>query len=70
MALTYRTHDGDTVDWIVWRRYGHISNGLVERVLRENPGLADAGPVLPAGIPLTLPEDDRPATRRRVRLWG
>lgn len=70
MALKYRTKDGDTVDWICWRRYGRITQGLVEKVLAENHGLADHGPILPAGILIHLPEIQQPATTSRVRLWG
>lgn len=66
---TYRTKAGDTVDWICWRRYGAIAAGVVEAVLQANPGLADHGAILPAGIPLSLPDIKAPAKRREVRLW-
>jgi len=39
-------------------------------VLEANPGVADHGPLLPGGLLLTLPEIERPAPSRRVRLWG
>ena len=68
-AVKYTTKAGDTVDWIVWRLYGATSRGKVESVLKQNPGLADQGPVLPAGLTITLPADE-PATEKRVRLWG
>ena len=68
-AVEYTTKAGDTVDWIVWRAYGAINQGMVEKVLEDNRGLADYGPVLPEGIKITLPEQQA-ATERRVRLWG
>ena len=71
MARKYRTRDGDSVDWICWRAYGRLSTGLVEKVLQANTGLADRGPVLPAGVSITLPDIEQPAaTSRRVTLWG
>lgn len=70
MARKYRTRDGDTVDWICWRAYGRLSQGLVETVLAANRGIADHGPLLPAGLLLTLPDVEQPAPSRRVRLWG
>jgi phage tail protein X len=70
MARTYRTKEGDTADWICWRAYGQITKGLVEKVLAQNAGLSSYGPVLPAGVKLTLPDIEQPAPSRRVRLWG
>ena len=54
---------------ICWRHYGEQS-GAVEVVLEANPGLADTGPVLPAGIIIELPELP-PAVQElpTVRLW-
>ncbi|ROO27874.1 tail protein X [Salinisphaera orenii] len=54
MSDTYRTQDGDMVDEICWLYYGRTA-GTVERVLAANKGLADAGPILPAGLLITLP---------------
>lgn len=67
--MRYRTKDGDAVDAICWRHYGEQS-GAVEVVLEANPGLADIGPVLPAGIIIELPELP-PAVQElpTVRLW-
>lgn len=70
MARNYRTKDGDTVDWICWRAYGRLGAGMVERVLAANPGLAELGPLLPAGHLIRLPDEPSPAIERRVRLWG
>ena len=68
-AVRYLTRDGDMLDWICWRHYGR-SDRTVEAVLAANPGLAERGPVLPAGIELTLPDIPTPAPRRILRIWG
>lgn len=69
MATTYTTKDGDTVDYIAWKFYGSTANKVAEAVLEANAGLADQGPVLPAGIRITLPEVAAPATTQGVKLW-
>lgn len=69
MADTYRTREGDTLDWICWKRYGRTTGRVVEAVLAANPGLADRGPVLPAGIDITLPVLQLAQQTRGIRLW-
>ena len=65
----YRTRDGDMVDAICRRYYG-IESGTVEAVLEANPGLADYGAVLPAGILVELPELPQSLkTIDTVKLW-
>ena len=66
-AGAYFTADGDVLDEICWRRYGR--EDAVPAVLAANPRLADAGPVLPAGALIVLP--DLPDTRvfPATRLW-
>ena len=67
IAGAYVTADGDVLDEICWRRYGR--EDAVPTVLAANPRLA-AGPVLPAGVLLVLPE--LPDTSRALpaeRLW-
>lgn len=63
--------DGVALDLMVWRRFRRPTPGLVERVLDSNPGLADLGPLLPAGTRLTIPIDipTGPAVRPIVKLW-
>ena len=64
----YFTADGDVLDEICWRRYGR--EDAVPAVLAANPGLADAGPVLSAGVLIVLPR--LPAAPRGLpaeRLW-
>lgn len=66
---TYRCKQGDVLDDIVWRHYGRQA-GAVEAVLEANPGLAAAGPTLPLGHVIELP--DLAATdpvQTTTRLW-
>ena len=67
-AGAYFTADDDVLDEICWRRYGR--EDAVPAVLAANPRLADAGPVLPAGVLIVLP--DLPRASRALpaeRLW-
>lgn len=69
MAEQLRTQQNDTVDALCWRHYGRTA-GVVEAVLDANPGLADQGPVLPAGVLVNLPEIQTSAPERQmVNLW-
>ena len=67
--LVYKTRDGDTVDLIAWRYYERTDNRIVERLLEANHGLADYGPLLPAGVTVNLPQLDVPATTDGISLW-
>ncbi|RJF81138.1 phage tail protein [Azospirillum cavernae] len=69
MAARYVTRDGDTVDWIAWKHYGAVG-GAMEAVLQANDGLADAGPLLPAGRTILLPDLPSPTVQTLVRIWG
>lgn len=64
---TYRTKDGDVLDWVCWRHYGR--EDAVVSVLEANRGLAALGPVLPAGIDVLLPDIDTQVESETVRLW-
>jgi phage tail protein X len=65
----YRTSAGDTADLIAWKNYGTQTGRVVEQLLEANAGLADHGPVLPAGLIILLPEI-KPATQDGgIRLW-
>ncbi|AZB63852.1 phage tail protein [Cereibacter sphaeroides] len=66
----YRSKDGDTADGIAWQVYGRQDGRLVEALLEANPGLADLGPVLPAGLRLSIPDAPEPVVTQGVRLWG
>lgn len=66
---TYTTSEGDTADLIAWNYYGSTSGKQVERLLEANAGLADYGPLLPAGLVIKLPEAQKNNDVRGVRLW-
>lgn len=70
MTATYTNKQNDVLDDVVARFYGDTRNRIVELVLEANPGLADLGPVLPAGVVVNLP--DRPAVTASPlkRLWS
>ena len=68
---TYRTRDGDVVDDIVWRQYGVVNAAILAAVLEANPGLADHGPELPAGVDIALPDIAPAASAGKVvTLWS
>jgi phage tail protein X len=64
--MEYLTKQDDIRDDVVHRYYGDLDNRAVETVLEANRGLADYGPVLPAGITITLP--DRVPTQETQKL--
>lgn len=65
---TVTTIDGDMVDLLARRAYGDES-GFVEKIYEANPGLADRGLKLPAGLVVSLPEIAPPADLPAVSLW-
>lgn len=66
---TYITKDGDTADYIAWKYYGNQGAGTVEALVDANKGMADLGPVLPAGLVINLPEITTQNTTQGVKLW-
>lgn len=67
---SYRSKDGDTADSIAWQVYGRQNDGLVELLLDANPGLADHGPELPAGLLVLIPDAPEPGQTGVVTLWA
>lgn len=67
---TYRTMAGDMVDAIAARMFGPDATGMTERIMDMNRGLAEHGPVLPAGLLITLPPPPGETVRQPVRLWS
>lgn len=67
--LQYSTREGDTIDYIAWKHYGTQVGRVVEQLTEANPGLADLGPTLPAGVVIDLPELEASALVEGVRLW-
>lgn len=69
-GLQVRALQGDTVDQLCLRHLGTTAHGVVEATYAGNPGLADLGPVLPAGTLVTLVEAPQAAaTAATVNLW-
>ena len=67
---TIQTRAGEMLDELVWHHRGRTA-GLVEKALELNPGLADLGPTLPAGLTILLPEAaSAQPLRETVKLWG
>jgi phage tail protein X len=67
--MQYLTRAGDRLDLICEQHYQRRAQA-VETVLKANPGLAEQGPILPAGLRIELP--DLPAAvlqTQPVRLW-
>ena len=70
IARTYTTKADEVLDWIVSSHYGRRGAGMVEAVLEANPGLADHGATLPAGVVVTLPVLAAPVTiTGGAKLW-
>ncbi len=64
-ATRLRARQGDTLDLLLWRELG-LGALAVATVLAANPGLADAGAILPVGQIVIVPA--QPATVDRVAL--
>lgn len=74
MTQVYKTKDGDVLDAVIHAAYGQCTDSQLRAVLEANPGLADNGPILPAGLRIILPdsvqETDRKSLQSRgVTLW-
>ncbi|HEX2794713.1 MAG TPA: tail protein X [Croceicoccus sp.] len=67
---TVMARQGDTLDLICWRNFGATA-GITEAAFELNRGLADAGPVLPEGSVVVLPEPASApvAARETLKLW-
>lgn len=59
---------GDTLDAICARYYGR-TEGVVETVLKANPGLSESGVILPHGTSIEMPEIDSAPRKSTVNLW-
>lgn len=65
---TYISQEGDTVDLIVYSRFG--AHGMEETVLTANPGLAALGPILPIGTRVIIPVPGVATVTQSDRLWS
>jgi phage tail protein X len=68
MAKIIKTSDGDRLDTLCHRHYGHL-NGCVEAVISANPGLAAEKQPYRAGVILTLPDLPR-RVDKPIQLWS
>ncbi len=67
--VTYITRAKDMLDAICFRYYGD-SQRFTEAVREANPDLAKFGPVLPAGLPIELPDLENLRIKpNTIRLW-
>ncbi|WP_313539782.1 tail protein X [Sphingomonas sp.] len=71
MADLLTARQGDTLDELLWRERS-LGPEALDAVLAANPGLADRGPTLPIGTPVTLPLIAAQAlpVRETVQLWS
>ncbi|VVN96079.1 hypothetical protein PS834_02278 [Pseudomonas fluorescens] len=53
-----RSIAGDSVNLLLYRELGRCDDAAEETLWRLNPGLAEQGPVLPAGVWVIVPEMD------------
>lgn len=63
--------DHVTASLLIWRRFRLPAPGALEALLDANPGLADAGPVIPVGTVVAVPVTAGAAYDRvdPIRLW-
>jgi len=65
-----RSIAGDSVNLLLYRELGRCDDAAEETFWRQNPGLAEYGPVLPAGVWVSVPElESRPTAVRPVSAW-
>lgn len=72
-SITVLRYGGQTLSSIIWRRFRRPMEGLLERTLDANPGLAKLGVVLPYGttFDLVIPSPEETVKKVPVlRLWG
>ncbi|RJF92978.1 tail protein X [Sphingomonas cavernae] len=69
MATTVHARQGDTLDGLIWREAG-LGSSAIALVFEANPGIAELGPILPHGHPVTIPSiAPAPDKLQLVQLW-
>lgn len=69
MSKTHVSIEGETVDAIAFAYFGR-HQGTTEAIYDANPGLADHGLLLPAGLSIAIPEMPAEApSARTVKLY-
>nr|WP_246111621.1 tail protein X [Wolbachia endosymbiont of Chrysomya megacephala] len=66
--MYYLAKENDMLDYICWKHYGFTS-GAVEIVLEENPGLAEYGSFLPAGLKIKLSTIKKTVQKSKLKVW-
>ncbi|MCS6237155.1 phage tail protein [Shewanella baltica] len=66
---TIRSRDGDSVALILWQQMKRDDDDAEEALYRLNPGLEQYGPILPAGLEITLPELTDKTPAKVVNVW-
>lgn len=71
MKRIARAHQGETLDALLYRVYGKTA-AITEQTLQLNPRLAEQGPILQEGTPVTLPPppEARETKQPRIQLWS
>ncbi|HIH4679511.1 TPA: tail protein X [Pseudomonas aeruginosa] len=65
-----RTIAGDTANVLLFRELGRSDDEAEEALWLVNPGLAEYGPALPAGLWVSLPElASKPAQAAPLTAW-
>lgn len=65
-----RSIAGDTVNILLYRTIGRSDDEAEEALWALNPGLADFGPSLPAGVQVVIPEiKEKPSASKAVSVW-
>lgn len=65
-----RTIAGDTANLLLYRELGRSDDEAEEALWALNPGLADLGVSLPAGVQVTLPElASQPVQTKVLTAW-
>ncbi|MGA4493814.1 tail protein X [Vreelandella venusta] len=71
MNRVAHAHQGETLDALLYRVYGKTAD-ITEQTLQLNPHLAEQGPVLREGTPVTLPPPPkaRDTSHPPIQLWN
>lgn len=64
------TLDGETLDFVIFRVFGRVNEGLLEQTYQLNPDLAEYGTVLPVGVVVKLPEVPATQENPTIHLWS
>ncbi|MEL6503501.1 MAG: tail protein X [Pseudomonadota bacterium] len=71
---TIRAQAGDTLELLVFRHYGKQDHATLTAVMDANPGIADHGLFLPAGLEVVVPvltvDEPQRVLARVQELWS